>query len=122
MATPTQKSTQSQQERAQQFMHEAPARSLAQRLDALNEANRVRAVRATLKKDLKAGKKSIYDILHNPPNDVKTMKLFELMMATPKYGQVKVNKVLKQCRISPSRTIDGLSERQRAEIVSMLRQ
>ena len=35
--------------------------------------------------------------------------------------RVKVNKVLQVCRISPSKTIGGLSERQRAELISMLR-
>jgi hypothetical protein len=34
---------------------------------------------------------------------------------------VKANKVLQQCRISPSKTIGGLSERQRDELVSLLR-
>lgn len=90
-------------------------------MTALNEANRIRAVRANLKKDLKAGKKSVYDILRNPHNDVKTMKLLDLMLAVPKYGRVKVDKVLKLTRISPSKTLSGLSDRQRSELVSMLR-
>jgi hypothetical protein len=34
---------------------------------------------------------------------------------------VKVNKILQVCRISPSKTIGGMSARQRAEIVSMMR-
>jgi hypothetical protein len=34
---------------------------------------------------------------------------------------VKANKVLQQCRISPSKTIGGLSERQRTELVGLLR-
>jgi hypothetical protein len=34
---------------------------------------------------------------------------------------VKANKILQQCRISPSKTIGGLSERQRTELVSLLR-
>jgi hypothetical protein len=34
---------------------------------------------------------------------------------------VKVNKVLSQCRISPSKTLGGLSERQRGELVALLR-
>jgi len=50
------------------------------------------------------------------------MKVFDLILACPKYGRVKVNKILVQCRISPSKTVGGLSQRQRAEIVSMLRQ
>jgi hypothetical protein len=34
---------------------------------------------------------------------------------------VKANKILTQCRISPSKTIGGLSPRQRAELVALLR-
>jgi hypothetical protein len=34
---------------------------------------------------------------------------------------VKVNKILTQCRISPSKTIGGLSQRQRAELVELMR-
>ena len=44
-----------------------------------------------------------------------------MLLAVPKYGRVKVNKVLQVCRISPSKTIGGLSERQRAEFITMLR-
>ena len=40
-----------------------------------------------------------------------------MILAVPKYGRVKANKILNQCRISPSKTIGGLSERQRAELV-----
>ena len=39
----------------------------------------------------------------------------------PHYGRVKANRVLNQCRISPAKTIGGLSERQRGELVAMLR-
>ena len=43
-----------------------------------------------------------------------------MLLAVPKYGRVKANKVLQQCRISPSKTVGGLSERQRGELVSLL--
>ena len=43
------------------------------------------------------------------------------LLAVPKYGRVKVNRILTHCRISPSKTIGGLSERQRNELVSYLR-
>lgn len=98
-----------------------PERSLVQRMDALSEANRIRTVRSKLKKDIKGGRKSILDILRSPPDDVETMKLIDLMLAAPKYGRTKAHKVLQKCHISPSKTIGGLSVRQRTEIVSMLR-
>ena len=98
----------------------APERSLQQRMDALSRANQIRTRRAQLKRDLKAGRQSIHDLLLEPPEYIETAKVFDMLLAVPKYGRVKVNKVLQQCRISPSKTIGGLSERQRGELVSFL--
>jgi hypothetical protein len=99
----------------------APERSILQRMDALQRANEIRTRRAQLKRDLKAGRVSIQTLLTKPPEYVETAKVFDMLLAVPKYGRVKVNKILGQCRISPSKTIGGLSERQRTELVSMLR-
>ena len=44
----------------------APERSLVQRMEALQRANEIRTKRATLKRDLKAGKVSIHDLLLEP--------------------------------------------------------
>jgi hypothetical protein len=99
----------------------APERSLTQRLDALERANIVRTRRAQLKRDLKSGRSSIHTLLLEPPEYIETAKVFDMLLAVPKYGRVKVNKVLTQCRISPSKTIGGLSQRQRDELVKLLR-
>lgn len=98
----------------------APERSLNQRMDALARANRIRSERARLKRELKAGRLSIHTLLLDPPEYLETAKVFDMMLAVPKYGRVKVNKILSTCRISPSKTIGGLSERQRSELVFML--
>ena len=90
-------------------------------MDALARANQIRIKRAQLKRDPKSGRLSIHQLLLNPPEYVETAKVFDMLLAVPKYGRVKVNKVLQQCRISPSKTIGGLSQRQRTELVSMLR-
>jgi hypothetical protein len=99
----------------------APERSLHQRMDALARANEIRTQRAKLKRDLKAGRLSIDQLLLDPPPYVETAKVFDMLLAVPKYGRVKVNKLLTNCRISPSKTIGGLSERQRNELVGLLR-
>ena len=99
----------------------APERSLVQRMDALQRANEVRTRRARLKKDLKAQRVSIESLLLEPPEYVLTAKVSDMLLAVPKYGRVKVNKVLQQCRNSPSKTIGGLSQRQRSELVGQLR-
>ena len=98
----------------------APERSLVQRMEALQRANEIRTKRAQLKRDLRAGRASVHQLLLEPPDWVETAKVFDMLLAVPKYGRVKVNKILQQCRISPSKTIGGLSERQRTELVSML--
>jgi hypothetical protein len=90
-------------------------------MEALQRANEIRTRRAQLKRDLTGGRVSIHDLLLEPPAYVETAKVFDMLLAVPKYGRVKVNKVLQQCRISPSKTIGGLSQRQRTELVSMLR-
>jgi hypothetical protein len=99
----------------------APERSLDQRMEALKRANSIRSQRARLKRDLKAGKVKIRTLLLDPPEYVQTAKVLDMLLAVPKYGRVKTNRILNQCRISPSKTIGGLSERQRGELVSQLR-
>ncbi len=97
-----------------------PERSPNQRLAALARANEIRSQRAQLKRDLKAGRISIQQLLTAPPIYLETAKVSDMLLAVPKYGRVKVNKILHNCRISPSKTIGGLSERQRAELVTLL--
>ena len=60
---------------------QAPARSLDQRMEALQRANDVRVRRAQLKRDLKAGRASIETILLDPPEWVETAKVFAGLFA-----------------------------------------
>ena len=98
-----------------------PHRSRAARLDALERANATRARRVQLKRDLKSGRTAIHGLLLDPPGFLETAKVFDLLLAVPTYGRVKVNRLLAQCRISPSKTVGGLSRRQRDELVQLLR-
>ena len=98
----------------------APERSLVQRMEALERANQIRTRRAQLKRDLKAGRSSIHDLLLEPPEFVETAKVFDMLLAVPKYGPVKVNKLLSRCRIAPAKMVGGLSQRQRNELTALL--
>lgn len=98
-----------------------PERSTQQRLEALQHANNVRSRRAQLKRDLKAGREDLIALLLDPPEYLETAKLFDLLLACPKWGRVKVNKVFAQVRVSPSKTLGGLSERQRREMAALVR-
>ncbi len=90
-------------------------------MEALRRANEVRSKRAQLKKDLKSGRASITTIISEPPDFVMTAKVFDILMAVPKYGKVKATRFLNQCRISQGKTIGGLSDRQRRELLDLLR-
>src|SRR5438309_11505089 len=98
---------------------EAPIRSLDQRMEALKRANDIRVRRAKLKKDLKEGRVKIEAILNAPPDYVSTAKVFDILMAVPKFGRVKAARFLNQCRISQSKTAGCLSDRQRAELIGL---
>lgn len=95
----------------------APERSLDQRMDALQRANLVRSKRARLKVDLKRGAVTISSVLHGPPEFLLTAKVIDVLMAAPKCGRVKSARIMEQCRVSPSKTVGGLSDRQRAELL-----
>ena len=99
---------------------DVPGRSRSQKMDALALANEIRGKRASLKRDLKSGRTQIHTQISNPPEWLMTAKVIDLLLAVPKIGRVKANKALVQCRISPSKTVGGLSERQRTELVQML--
>ena len=98
---------------------QAPARSLDQRMEALKRANDIRVQRAQLKRDLKSGRVQIEGILMSPPDYVSTAKVFDMLMAVPKFGRVKAARLLNQCRISQSKTVGGLSDRQRHELIDL---
>jgi len=88
-------------------------------MEALKRANEIRVKRAKLKRDLKSGSVDIEAILREPPNYVETAKVFDILIAVPKFGRVKAARLLNQCRISQSKTVGGLSDRQRGELVML---
>jgi hypothetical protein len=97
-----------------------PQRSLQQRLDALKRANEIRTGRAQLKRDLKAGRKSLLDVLASPPPCAESAKTFDMLLAAPKIGRVKANAILTRNQVSPSKTLAGLTDRQRDALVREL--
>jgi len=99
---------------------QTPERSQQQRMDALRRANDIRSDRARLKERLRTGDLTITDVLNDPPSCVHTAKVLDLLLAVPKYGRVKANRLLERCRVSPAKTVNGLTPRQRKELLDML--
>jgi hypothetical protein len=95
-----------------------PERSIEQRRTALKEANRIRSHRAVLKRRLHDGEASAAAALDDV--DCASMKLVTLLRALPKIGRVKANYFLNHNAISASKTLGGLSERQRGVLLEWL--
>lgn len=98
-----------------------PAQTRDQRLLALRQANEVRSRRAALKQRLASGQVPIEDVLSQPPEYVGTAKVYDLLLAVPGIGPAKGARLLSRCRIAASKTVAGLTERQRTELTGLLR-
>jgi hypothetical protein len=106
----------------------APERTDDQRFEALTLANVVRTHRADLKGEWKGRPRpgrprigrSVYDVLRRPLPVEETWHLLDVLLALPKVGRVKANKYLQSCRMSPKKTVGGLSDRQRGELLALL--
>ncbi len=87
---------------------------------ALERANEVRSARAKLKQQLRQGKVRIDEVLATPPEQVATAKVLDLLLAVPKFGPVRAGRVLSTARVSQSKTVGGLTDRQRAHLIDLL--
>jgi hypothetical protein len=45
----------------------------------------------------------------------------DLLLVLPKIGSVRAARILAHCRVAHSKTLGGLTERQRAELINLLR-
>jgi ribosomal protein S13 len=48
------------------------------------------------------------------------MVVFDVLMAMPKIGRTKATGVLRSKGVSPTKTLGGLTERQRSEVLGMV--
>ena len=108
-------------------MSEAPAKSPSlsrsdhQRREALAQANQVRSARGRLKEQLKRKEVSLTSLVADCPSYLATAKVTDLLQALPGYGPLRADKLLASCRISPIKTMAGLTPRQRQELLAALK-
>lgn len=98
----------------------AVVRSPDQRMAALILANEIRCARARMKRELRAGTVDAVALVAEPPSYLRTMKLEKFLVAIPGLGRVKARRMMNVARISDAKTVGGLSDRQRAELVAQL--
>lgn len=96
-------------------------RALEERRLALERVREVRRVRWQLKRDVKAGRVDLAEVLLEPPPEIRIMKVFDLLRVTPGYDRVRTETALTHVRIAPTKTVGGLSNRQRLALAELLR-
>ena len=98
-----------------------PKKTAEQRSEALARANEVRSARKHLKEQLKQREADLAALVADYPSFLATARISDLLLALPGYGPGKAGKLLSACRISPSKTVAGLTARQRRELVEALK-
>ena len=91
-----------------------------QHMLALERANRVRLARAALKRNVAAGKLDAAEIVLSCPWETESMSISELLMSQRRWGRTRCRKFLAMFRISETKTIGSLTERQRHALASQL--
>jgi hypothetical protein len=96
-----------------------PTLNEEQRREALAKAAEARRKRAELKGELKAGKRSLKDILETSgDNTVGKMKVTTVLESLPGVGKVKARKLMEQLDISATRRVRGLGNKQKSALLA----
>jgi hypothetical protein len=101
----------------------APAQTIhrtPQHMQALEHANHIRLARAALKRSVKAGDRSVADVVQTCPLEVETMTVSELLRSQRRWGRTRARKFLTPLAVHENREIGRLTTRQRNELAVRL--
>lgn len=104
------------------FFMTIPSLSPEQRRKALEKAQQMRRARAELRNKLKAGEITLEEVFNNKESEVITkMRVSYLLESMPHVGKVTCKKIMDEIGIDESRRVQGLGERQKAELLKRLK-
>lgn len=89
-------------------------------LEALSRANDVRRERARIKAGLREGRLRIVDVLVDPPSEVGSMRVADLLLQVPRVGRAKASVLLKLSGVSLATQVGRMTSRQCGELVRVL--
>ena len=103
-----------------------PTRTHTQRIDALTRANTIRTSRANMKRllhhdGLEGAAAATIGYITAPPWWLETMLVRDLLLAIPRIGPSRVDRLLTATQTNPRKTVAGISTRQRAALTMWLR-
>lgn len=98
-----------------------PNLSPEDRAKALAKAAEARQKRAEYRAKIKAGDMTFANVMAKADDPiVARMKVSTLLESLPGFGKAKAAKLMEELEISPSRRVQGLGARQRAELMERL--
>lgn len=91
-----------------------------QHLKALERANRVRLARAELKRRIADGEISAAEVILTSPWEVSSMAIGDVLMSQRRWGSTRCRKFLAMFRLSETKRVGSLTERQRVALAAQL--
>lgn len=91
-----------------------------QHLQALQRANRVRLARAELKRRIADGELTAGEVILTSPWEASSMAIGDVLMSQRRWGGTRCRKFLAMFRITETKTIGSLTERQRHALAAQL--
>ena len=94
-----------------------------QHLRALDNANRIRLGAAAIKRDVRAGRRRVIDLLDPEstlPEVIGSLTIMQLLTAQHRWGRTRARRVLNHVEIHEGRRLDALTYRQRRKLVVAL--
>ncbi|MDX6698012.1 MAG: hypothetical protein QOE65_1409 [Solirubrobacteraceae bacterium] len=91
-----------------------------QHMQALELANRVRLARATLKRRVGTGELAAAEVIVACPWEAESMPIMDLLMSQRRWGRTRCRKFLTSIRMSETKTVGTLTERQRRTLAALL--
>ena len=102
-------------------MVKPPKKRIGELRVAGQKAIMARRQRAMVKNELKSGKVSLLEVLETDDPIVIRMKIWDLLMSLPAFGETKARNLMDKCGISDARRIGGLGGQQKKQLLKELK-
>jgi hypothetical protein len=99
-----------------------PQLSNEERRAALEKAAESRKVRAQFKADVKQRKRSWLEAFNHENEAIRKMRVKELLLSLPGFGEVRASNVMERAGISLTRRVQGVGKSQYESLLTILKE
>jgi len=103
-------------------MSKPPLLTDEQRRRALALAAESRKVRAAFKNEIKIGRKSWKDAFASEDPSIRKLRVKELLISLPGFGEIRAISVMERAGISPTRRVQGVGKSQYESLLKILKE